>query len=46
MTRQYATHNDNDTPKVAIFGALSRYVYSDIFFYTQVGVALLCGCIF
>ena len=30
-----------DTPKVAIFGALTRYVYSDTFLYRQVGVALL-----
>ena len=28
-----------DTPKVAIFGALTRYLYSDFFLYTQVGVA-------
>ena len=29
-----------DNPKVAIFGALTRYIYSDLFF-TQVGVAFL-----
>ena len=29
-----------DTPKVAIFGALTRYVYSNLLF-TQVGVAFL-----
>ena len=30
-----------DTPKVAIFGALTRYVYSDPSLYRQVGVAFL-----
>ena len=30
-----------DTPKVAIFGALTRYIYSDFFLSTHVGVAFL-----
>ena len=35
-----------DTPKVAIFGALTRYIYIDISVYSQVGVALLLRLIF
>ena len=35
-----------DTPKVAIFGALTCYVHSDLSLYTCVDVAFLYGRIF
>ena len=34
-----------DTPNVAFFGALTRYIYNDFSLYTGV-VALICGQIF
>ena len=33
-------------PNVAIFGAVTRYVYSDLSIYTWVGIALICCRIF